>query len=71
MKDDQHSLKELLHQENQIKHELKQEIDKDHKRILKLERQLKEQRLGSESRSHEFGEKGELEFYLPMACQLI
>lgn len=52
---DQHSvLKQQLRQENAEKHELKQEIDKDQKRIMELERQLQEQRLISEIRFLEF-----------------
>lgn len=52
---DQHSvLKQQLRQENAEKHELKQEIDKDQKRIMELERQLQEQRLSSEIRFLEF-----------------
>ena len=54
MKYQQDFLKEQLRQENEEKKGLKQEIDKDHKRIMELERQLKEHKLSSESRFHEF-----------------
>lgn len=48
---DQHSvLKEQLRYENEKKRELKQEIEKDHVRIVELERQLQEQRVSSEMR---------------------
>lgn len=61
MKDQQSVLKQQLRQENAEKHELKQEIDKDQKRIIELERQLQEQRLASEIRFLEFcNDKGDL-----------
>lgn len=50
MKDQQSVLKEQLRHENEKKRELKQEIEKDHVRIVELERQLQEQRVSSEMR---------------------
>lgn len=60
---DQHSvLKEQLRYENEKKRELKQEIEKDHVRIVELERQLQEQRVSSEMRFLELcGDKGKCE----------
>ena len=60
MKDQQSVLKEQLRQENEKKKELKQEIEKDHIRIVELERQLQEQRVSSEMRFLELSDKGRI-----------
>ena len=62
MKEQQSFLKDQLRQETERKKELKLELEKDHQRIVALERQLREKRRAGRRKSLEGLEGGTSKF---------